>query len=176
MASLITLSNYVIEDSLINLQINHGMYLYLSPKSAIPKFMQQIAILESAQRKFESSLFDIQKICQADLFDSELDAATELNKKGFVRGAGAIAGVVLERHLKQVCKNHKIAIQEKNPTINFLNDLLKKKQVIDIPKHRHIQLLADWRNLCDHDKKTEPSKKDIVKLIEGVNEITKSLF
>ena len=61
----------------------------------------------------------------ADLFDSELDAAEALAKKKFLRGAGAMAGVVLEKHLRQVCSNHSVKISKKAPTINDLNDLLK---------------------------------------------------
>ena len=138
-------------------------------------FHNQLTILKSAQRRFESSLFDIKQLIQADLFDSELSAAKELNKKGFVRGAGAIAGVVLEGHLKQVCNQHNIKIKNSKPTISHLNELLKKEEIIDISKYRNIQLLADWRNLCDHDKEAQPSRKIITKLITGVLEITKTL-
>ncbi len=42
----------------------------------------------------------------ADLFDSELESAKELSKKGFLRAGGALAGVVLEKHLAQVMTNH----------------------------------------------------------------------
>lgn len=52
-------------------------------------FDSQIGILKSCENKFQSSLFDIKQLLQADVFDSELDAARELNKKGFVRGAAA---------------------------------------------------------------------------------------
>jgi hypothetical protein len=38
----------------------------------------------------------------ASLFDSELDAALELGHKGFSPAAGAMAGVVLEKHLAEV--------------------------------------------------------------------------
>ena len=144
-------------------------------EKTIVLFQQQLTILESAQQRFESSLFNIKKLLQADLFDSELGAATELNKKGFFRAAGAVAGVVLESHLKEVCCNHKIKVIKNDPTISYLNDLLKKEEVIDISKFRYIQLLTDWRNLCDHDKKTKPSKEIIIKLIKGVEEIIKTL-
>lgn len=167
----INLENYTIEDYV------RGIYTFQTPlKTAILIFQQQRAILESAQQRFESSLFDIKQLLQADLFDSELSAAKELNKKGFIRGAGAIAGVVLESHLKQVCNNHQIKIIKKNPTISYLNDLLKKENIIDTPKHRNIQLLNDWRNLCDHDKEAKPIKEDITRLIKGVNEVIKNIF
>ena len=95
-------------------------------------FENQLGIVKAAKRRFKSSLFDIKQLVQADLFDSELDAATELNKKGFTRGAGAIAGVILEGHLAQVCENHKIKVKKKEPTINDYNQLLKDNNIIEI--------------------------------------------
>ena len=139
-------------------------------------FENQLGIVKAAKRRFESSLFDIKQLVQADLFNSELDAARELNKKGFMRGAGAIAGVVLEKHLSQVCENHKLKVTKKNPTINDFNQLFKDNDVIDIPTWRFIQHLADLRNLCDHDKKRDPKKEEIEELINGVEKITKNIF
>lgn len=45
----------------------------VSSKAAINLLEQQIAIVEAIKRRFESSLFDIKQLVQADLFDSELD-------------------------------------------------------------------------------------------------------
>jgi hypothetical protein len=143
---------------------------------AILLFEGQLGIIRSAQKRFESSLFDIKQLVQADLFDSELDSARELNNKGFVRAAGALAGVVLERHLLDVCNNHKIKVAKKKPVLNDFNQLLKDNSVIEIPTWRFIQHLADLRNLCDHDKKQEPTKKEIEELINGVEKITKTIF
>ena len=168
----VNIDNYSIEDCLKGLTIG----TVIGPKVAIPLFQQQLEILRSAQQRFESSLFDIKQLLQADLFDSELDAATELNKKGFVRGAGAIAGVVLEGHLLQVCGNHKIKVTKKNPTISDLNQMLKDKGVIDTPMWRNIQRLADLRNLCDHKRQPEPTKEKVKELIEGVEKTIKILF
>jgi len=168
---------YVIEDYLQGLKVTRSQYeKVVGPEAAIPQFQQQLNILKSVRRRFESSLFDIKQLVQADLFDSELDAARELNKKGFTRGAGAVAGVVLESHLLQVCENHKIKIIKKNPTINDLSQLLKDNEVIEIPTWRFIQHLADLRNLCDHKKKSDPRAEDINELIVGVEKITKTLF
>jgi len=164
--------NYVIEDYL------RGVYRekIVAPDAAISQFRQQLNILKSVKRRFESSLFDIKQLVQADLFDSELDAARELNKKGFTRGAGAVAGVVLESHLSQACDNHKIKVTKKNPTINDFNQLLKDNEVIEMATWRFIQHLADLRNLCDHKKKRDPKTEDIDELIKGVGKITKTLF
>lgn len=174
----ISYENYKIIDYLQGLNITQGFEKkkIVGPDAAIPQFDQQLAIVKSVQGRFQSSLFDIRQIVQADLFDSELDAAEELTKNKFVRAAGAVAGVVLERHLAQACDNHNIKTKKKNPTISDLNDALKAENVIDVPQWRFIQHLADLRNLCDHDKKAEPTEDQVKDLVAGVKKITKTLF
>ena len=132
--------------------------------------------MESAKARFESSLFDIRQLVQADLFDSELEAAKELAAHKFTRAAGAVAGVVLERHLAQVCGNHSVTVAKKTPTICDFNDLLKAASVVDVPQWRFIQHLADIRNLCDHNKALEPSSEQVDVLIAGVMKVIKTLF
>jgi len=176
----ITYANYAIEDYLQGLSVTRtrgeSTHKVVGPDAAIPQFRQQLAILKSVKGRFESSLFDIRQLVQADLFDSELDAAEELAKKKFTRAAGALAGVVLERHLAQVCENHAVKVAKKEPTISDLNDALKGENAIDIPQWRSIQHLADIRNLCDHNKKTEPTEDQVNDLMAGVKKITKTLF
>lgn len=172
----IDFENYRIEDYLQGLRVTRGAQIIVGPDAAIPHYRQQLAILKSVKARFESSLFDIRQLVQADLFDTELDAAKELNKHKFARAAGALAGVVLERHLGQVCENHEIKITKKNPGIADLNNALKEADVIDIVQWRFIQHLGDIRNLCDHDKKVEPTTEQVDELIAGVAKITKTLF
>lgn len=140
------------------------------------RFQNQLAILKSIKRRFKSSLFDIQELVQADLFDSEIDVAKELLKNGFLRAAGAIAGVVLEKHLKQVCFNHKVKVKKRNPHISDYNDLLKKESIIDTPNWRFIQRLGDIRNLCVHKKDREPTGDEVDELIKGTEKIINTLF
>ena len=178
--------NYRIEDYLVGLKtkftaLRNFVNMDLEPSPdylgiVISQFRQQLAILKSAEKRFKSSLFDIKQLLQADLFDTELNAAKELNKKGFMRGAGAITGVVLEGHLTEVCNNREIGIKKKQPTINDLNQLLKDNEAIDIPKWRNIQRLADLRNLCAHKKDSEPTKEKISEFIEGTEKIIKTLL
>ena len=174
----ITFENYTIEDHLQGLRVTRGWEekLVAGPQAAIPLFEQQLNILKSVKRRFESTLFDIKQLVQADLFDSELESAKELAKKGFLRGAGAIAGVVLEKHLSQVCDNHGVKITKKAPSISDYNDKLKEAEVFETPTWRKIQHLGDLRNLCDHKKKRDPKLDDVEELIEGVEKITKTLF
>lgn len=177
----VTKENYTIEDCLHGLESGFSLGFIdkesaFGPGTAIPKFQQQLNILKATSQRFESSLFDIKLLIQADLFECELDAAKELNKKGFMRGAGAIAGVVLEGHLTQVCENHNLSLPKKNLTINDLNQALFENNIIATPVWRFIQRLGDIRNLCDHKKSSDPSKEDIEELIIGVDKISKTIY
>jgi hypothetical protein len=172
----LTNENYVIEDYLQGLQASRGDQVVVAPSAAMSRFTQQLAIVRAASERFESSLFDIRQLVQADLLDSELDAAGELASRGFYRAAGAVAGVVLEHHLAQVCQNHAIAITKKDTTISVFNDALKAADVIDVPTWRFIQHLGDIRNLCDHNKLKEPTGEQVSDLIEGVAKTSKTLF
>ncbi len=135
----------------------------------------QLDVLRSAETRFASSLFDIRRLARADLFDSELDACRELSAQGFLRAAGTVAGVILERHMQQVLANHQIDFQKPEPTLNDFNDQLKKAGVVDVPLWRLIQRLADVRNLCSHNKHREPHKKEVEELIDGVDRIVRTL-
>ncbi len=173
----IDFENYRIEDALQGLQITRGETLVVADaKAAVPHLKQQVAILDSLRRRFESSLYDIRQLVQADLLDSELDAARELLNHKFMRAAGAVAGVVLEKHLLEVCLNHKAKIAKKHPTIADLNDTLKTLGAIETSQWRFHQHLADIRNLCDHNKEQEPRSDQVSDLIDGVAKVVKTVF
>jgi hypothetical protein len=172
----VNFSNYTIEDHLRCLVVTRNNVKLFGSEAAIARFAQQIAIVKSVYSRFSSTLFDIRQLVQADMFDSELDAAKELANKGFRRAAGALAGVVLEHHLFQICENHNIKVQKIDPSISELNDILKKEEVIETPVWRNIQYLGDIRNLCDHDKKNEPTQEQIDDLLAGTMKIIKTLF
>lgn len=144
--------------------------------AVVMKFATQLQILQAGKRRFESRLFDIRQVVQADLFDSELEGAKELAKHWFLRAAGAIAGVILEKHLIQVTTNHRITLRKKAPTIADLNEALKNESILDIPPWRQIQRHADIRNLCDHSKEREPTKDEVSELISGTDRFLKTLF
>ncbi len=169
--------NYRIEDYLQGLRITSGFNkeVIVDASAAIPQFDQQYAMVAAAKSRFKSSLFDIRQLVQADLLDSEIEAAEMLLKYKFHRAAGAVTGVVLERHLSQVCIDHGI-VSKKNSTIANFNESLKEENVIDLPQWRFIQHLADIRNLCDHSKVPEPTPEQVQDLISGVKKIIKTVF
>ncbi|ACC74814.1 hypothetical protein PPMP20_38000 [Paraburkholderia phymatum] len=174
----ITFENYRIEDYLQGLTVTRGAHKdkVVGPEAAITQFRQQLAIVEAAQGRFESSLFDIRHMVQADLMDSELEAAEHLAKLKYSRAAGAIAGVVLERHLGEVCTNRQIAISKKNPTIADFNEALKAASVVDIAQWRYIQHLSDLRNICDHARTPDPTADQVTDLLGGVKKIIKTVY
>ncbi|OCG01489.1 hypothetical protein [Gilliamella sp. wkB112] len=173
---ILNYESYRIEDALHNLCVRGGTgKVKVDSSAAINLFEQQIAIVESAKKRFGSSLFDINQTIQADLFDSEIEAAEHLIKQKFIRAGGALVGVVLERHLKQVCLNHNIKELKKNMTISTCNDILKNNEVIDQTQWRFIQFLGDIRNSCDH-ANDEPTKENVLELIDGVKKIIKTIY
>lgn len=176
----LTRDTYSIEDYFQGDVITRGAGIYkervVGPEQAIPLFLQQLAILRSVESRFESSLFDIRKMMQADLLDTEIEAAEHLAKWSFFRASGAVAGVVLERHLGVVCMDHGIKIAKKNPTISDFNEALKLGEIIDIPQWRFIQHLADIRNVCDHAKNIEPTGDQVLDLLAGTKKVLKTVF
>lgn len=172
----ITYSTYTISDYLINVQVSQAGRVLVSRTSVYHKFEQQYFIVKSLKKRFESSLYEIKQLLQADVFDSEIDTAKELCNKGYYRASGAICGVVLEKHLSAVCLHHNIPITKKHPAINDYNDILKSSEVIDIPVWRNIQRLADIRNMCDHHKNVEPTKENIEELISGTDKMIKTIY
>jgi hypothetical protein len=124
---------YGIYDYQLGLQTKRYGDVVADREAALPKMQLQNSILKSAEKRFDSSLFDLQEVLQADLFDSELVAARELARNGFVRGGGAVAGVVLEKHLGHICGNHGFKSRKSHPSISVFNQLLKEDGVIDTP-------------------------------------------
>ncbi|MBX3431685.1 MAG: hypothetical protein KF779_19025 [Hyphomonadaceae bacterium] len=167
--------NYVMQDYLQNLTVRLGGDPVVEPKAALPQFRQQLAIVQAAKKRFESSLFEIRQLVQAELFDHEIESARELLKSKFVRAAGMVAGVVLEKHLRQVCEDHKLKASKKNPGIADLSELLKSNSVISVPQWRQIGFLADVRNLCGHAKSAEPTPEQVGDLIDGVQKVLKTV-
>lgn len=172
----INYGTYTISDALINLHTTYAGSTKTDPGSAASRMLNQVQILTAATGRLRSSLFDIHEVVQADIYENELDAARGLNKAGFVRAAGAMAGVVLEAHLKHVCEMHSLKPKSSKPTMVSFYELLRDSDVIDVPKWRFIQSLADVRNLCDHKKDRDPNKDEVFEMIDGVGKILKTVF
>ena len=175
---VLDVGNYVIQDYIMCIEAitNHnGQPLWDTTTLVRIRVSNQMQIIASLSSRIDSVLQDVKGHLFADLQDAELGAASTLIKIN-IRSAGALAGVVLERHLQRTAVNHGITIRKKASTITDLNNSLKGKGVYETPLWRKIQLLADLRNLCSHPKSTDPTREQVEELISGVNSVVKSVF
>lgn len=177
----INITTYGISDYLLGLRVTQGRknssWDAFDHEGIIArKFLQQLSILTSANTRIDSLLADVKGVLRADLFDNEIDAAESLLKAKHLRAAGAVAGVVLESHLAEVCNNHGVKLKKKNPTIDNYNQALKDNEILDLPNWRQIQRLGDIRNYCSHKKERDPTHDEVEELINGVNKVIKTIF
>lgn len=135
------------------------------------KFKNQLAILNACIENIDNILFDIENVLQYNMYKSELEAAKGLLKKGFIRPAGALAGVVLERYLKEICLKHEIKLNKNKRTMAGYNEALKASNIIDQVFWRNIQRLGDIRNCCDHPAECDPQKEEVESLISETENI-----
>ena len=167
----LTLMNYTIYDAICGLNVkSRNIY----PQTAYSKLITQFSILESIKTIANNKLDEINTMLEFDIFEKELDAARHLLKNKYFRSAGAICGVIIEKHLTNIFKNNNITITKKNPGLNDLNSLLYEYQLIDSTKFKFITFLADIRNKCDHNKDIEPTKEEIQDLIDGTEKVIKT--
>lgn len=138
------------------------------------RFTSQIGILKSIENNLNKILFNIDSFLEGEMFDDELEAAEYLLENNLYRPAGVLAAVVIERHLKKFAKTHEKTIPPK-ATLGQINEILK--DTYEEPKHfLKIKLLNELRILCSHDKKKEPTKEDIVELIDGAKKVISTIF
>jgi hypothetical protein len=177
--SEISYLTYGISDYFLGLNVTRGINkepIVDSLTAFLMKFQQQVTIVLSILGRINSTISDIKGTIQAEMFDSELEAAYALIKNGFLRAAGALAGVILERHFEQVLKNHELKIAKSNPTIADYNEFFKSSNIYDIIQWRFIQHLGDIRNLCVHKKEREPTEDEVKELLVGTDKIIKTIF
>ena len=161
--------NYTIKDYLLGVAIDKQSNRFFDIVGVFTMKMQhQLTIIGALLAISERRVENIETIIQAHLFDNQLDIASEMSRKGHLRAAGAIIGVVFEAHLKHFAANKSVTIGKKTPTISDFNEALKAADVIDTPVWRHIQRLGDIRNMCVHSKERDPTKDEISDLLIGV--------
>jgi len=139
------------------------------------RFLNQLQILATLACRIDAVLADVEGNLFTELQDKELDAA-RLLKETNPRAAGALAGLVLERHLRQLATNRALTIPRKQTSIRELNDPLLKSNAYGLATWRTIQMLGDLRNLCSSQRNGDLTKEQAEDLISGVNSIIKSVF
>ncbi len=132
---------------------------------------QQINIIEAIKDNIDEVLFKLESEIHYGIFKSEIDVASELKKHRQLRAAGAVAGVVIEEHLKLTCSKNNIKFRKKNPSISDYNEALKKENIIDIVMWRLITRSGDIRNYCVHSKERDPTADEIDDIIRSAEKI-----
>lgn len=128
--------------------------------------LQQLAaVFRAAKEDFEGGyLSSLRSIVQAELFDSELEQARELLKKGFILPAAVVAGVVLETTLRELSDRHSIS----QGKVDRMNSDLAKAGVYNRLVQKRITALADIRNSAAHGRTDEFTSADVQDMIRDV--------
>jgi hypothetical protein len=173
----IDVETYGVADYLAGIHITRytGEEVFDSRSTALGKFGQQLAIVQTAEGRLDSVLTDIGRTLRAEVLDNELSAARNLVTASHLRSAGVVAGVVLEGHLKKLIDDHGVTFR-KVPQLGSMNDALKQAGVYDAVQWREIQYLTDVRNICGHRNQRDPQRSEVESLINGVDKIIKTLF
>ena len=167
----LTLLNYTIFDAIRGIRNRSNN---VSIESAYPLILTQIEILKSIKDLVAHRLNEIMNLLEFDIFEKEIDAARYLLKNKYLRSAGAVCGVILEKHLTNMLKAAGLPLTKKNPSINDLNSDLYQNKVIDQTQYKFILFLGDIRNKCDHNKSEEPKKEEVEDLIAGTEKVIKT--
>ncbi len=122
---------------------------------------QQRDILIAIRDNFDNPLFNIEKDARHDVYKSEIDIAKDIQEQGHLKIAGAVAGVIIEAHLKTVVAKRNITLKSKR-SLSTYNDALKKEGAYPDSRWRQIQTCGDIRNNCIHSKDIDPDEIDTI--------------
>ncbi len=137
-------------------------------------FRTQRRIIESIAKNFDNPLFNLERDIHHEIYKSEMDIAKDIQAKGHLKIAGAVAGVIIEAHLKTLVAKKDLPTPTQNnrrPTMDDYNNALRKDNTYDIATWRLIQRCGDIRNDCAHsnqDKPTPIETNDIIRAAEQI--------
>jgi hypothetical protein len=123
------------------------------------------AVFLAAREDFEGGyLLSVRGLVQAEVFDSELEQATELLANNYVAAAAVIAGVVLETSLRELCQRHGLSTGK----LDTMNSALAGAGVYHKLTQKRITALADIRNNAAHGHPEKFTGEDVKGMITEV--------
>ena len=126
------------------------------------------AVFLAAKEDYEGGyLQSTRSLVQAEVFDTELEQATELLGGGYRAAAAVIAGVVLETSLRELCDRNSIG----HGKLDKMNVDLAKAGVYNKLQQKRITALADIRNSAAHGKPEEFSDRDVEDMIRDITRL-----
>ncbi len=131
-------------------------------------FRKLQAVLLAAKEDYEGGyLNEIKLLIQSEVFDSELEQASELLASGYIPAAAVTAGVVLEAGLREMCVDRSLPIGK----LDKMNADLAKAGEYNKLVQKQITALADIRNSAAHGHYDQFSKDDVSSMIKDVQRI-----
>lgn len=131
------------------------------------------AVFFAAKEDFEGGyLKSVKNLVQAEVFDSELEQASELLSAGYETAAAVIAGVVLETTLRDLCNSHGIP----QGKLDKMNADLAKAGIYNSLLQKRITALAAIRNSAAHGKTSDFTKTDVKSMISEVEKFISDML
>jgi hypothetical protein len=109
-------------------------------------------------------LVNLRAMVQSEVFESELEQASELFASGYYAAAAVIAGVVLETTLRELCMRQDIP----SASLERMNAELVKAAAYNSLTQKQITAFAAVRNSAAHGKNEEFSRQDVERMIKGI--------
>jgi hypothetical protein len=123
------------------------------------------AIFLAAREDYEGGyLRTTRSLIQAEMFDSELEQASELIQAGYKTPAAVVAGVVLETSLRELCDQEGLP----HGKLDKMNSDLAKVGKYNKLQQKRITALADIRNSAAHGKTENFTDQDVLDMIRDV--------
>ncbi|MTJ02661.1 hypothetical protein [Idiomarina piscisalsi] len=128
-------------------------------------FKRVKSVFMAAKDDFQGGfLISVKTLVQAELFDSELEQATELLSNGYKGPAAVVAGVILETALRDLCSGNSIP----HAKLDKMNSELAKAGVYNKLQQKRITALADIRNSAAHGDWASFNDNEVEEMIRDV--------
>jgi len=158
------ISNYLNNEQLSKISTINYYNEYKRINVVYNCFNFQKLIIKAIIDNFNSVSFNYEKETYMSFQEENIDSAQELFDNNFLRAAGALCGVIIEKHLKT-----KLLPFDENAfqlSLSPLNDKCKLNNLYSEIERKRISHMAGIRNLCDHKKPIDPTKQQIQTLID----------
>ena len=136
-----------------------------------------IAILQAIRTEIEGGwLISLKGLVAAELFADFIEMAEHLLYSGYKDPAAVMTGSVLEEHLRQLCQNNSIDVEENKggkyvaKKADRLNSELAKSNIYSKLDQKMVTAWLDLRNNAAHGKYSEYNEDQVRQLILGVTE------
>ena len=129
------------------------------------------AVFLAAKEDYEGGyLNSMRNLVQAEVFDNELEQASELHDAGYKLPAAVVAGVVLETTLRRMCTDRSIPIGK----LDKMNADLAKTGAYNSLVQKQITALAGIRNSAAHGHPEEFTDSDVANMVSQIRAFVSS--